>query len=207
MNLRFSVLVVVTVVILSVLTYVGWLISDQILYRQQAQPIAFPHDLHAGNRQIACQYCHRGVHAADSAGIPSVQECWDCHRAIPELLKNDSKDHPGIATLKAHYIGQPSASNPKPTLGHPNPQPIQWWKVYEIPDTVRFPHEAHIAHFEAFALKGETAPREGKMICAICHGKVWEMRVVTPANNPTMGWCVSCHRENNAPTDCTTCHK
>jgi hypothetical protein len=22
-----------------------------------------------------------------------------------------------------------------------------------------------------------------------------------------MGWCVGCHRQNNAPTDCWTCHK
>lgn len=187
MKLRFSVLVLVTVVFVALATYLTWLVSDQILYRQEAQPIAFPHDLHAGeaNRAIACQYCHRGVHNGDSAGIPSVQECWECHRAIPTLLKDDSKGHPGIAILKQHWIGDG-------TMARPNPQPIQWWKVYELPDTVRFTHEAHIKHgFQ----------------CAVCHGKVQEMRVVTPAHNPTMGWCVSCHRLNGGPTDCTTCHK
>jgi hypothetical protein len=173
---RFSVLVGITAILLAILAYVGYLISNQILYKQQAQPIAFPHNLHAGNRQIACQYCHRGVHNADSAGVPSVQECWECHRAIPELLKDPVK-HPEIAKLKQYWDAK---------------KPIQWWKVYQLPDHVRFPHEAHIARgFD----------------CTVCHGQVKDMEVVYPANNPTMGWCVTCHRQNQAPVDCTTCHK
>lgn len=184
MKARFSVLVIVATVIVSIMTYVGWLISDQILYHQQAQPIAFPHDRHAGMRQIACQYCHRGVHG-DNAGIPSVQECWECHRAIPQFLKDDSKDYPEIAKLKGYWIGDG-------TLRDPHPRPIQWWKVYQLPDTVRFTHSAHIARgFD----------------CTVCHGNVKDMKVLVPAHNPTMGWCVSCHRQNQAPTDCTTCHK
>jgi hypothetical protein len=191
MKARFSVLVAVAVVILSVLTYVTWLISDQILYKQQAQPINFPHTLHAGNRAIACQYCHRGTHAGYSAGVPSVQECWDCHRAIPELLKDPAK-HPEIAKLKEYWVGEKRGG----TLANPKPEPIQWWKVYELPDHVHFPHEVHIA-------KG--------FDCAECHGNVKTMDVVHPAQDIGMGFCISCHRGHNslnatAPTQCSTCH-
>src|SRR5687768_3485523 len=151
MRLTIGIQVLVAVVILSVLTYAGWEVAQNIMYAPQAQPIAFPHDLHAGNRQIACQYCHRGVNHADIAGVPSVQECMDCHQVV-------LTDRPEIKKLTNDYW----------KAG----KPINWYKVYQLPEHVRFSHQAHIARgFD----------------CAQCHGDVQEMRVLTMANNPTMG--------------------
>jgi hypothetical protein len=68
---------------------------------------------------------------------------------------------------------------------------------------VQFRHNRHIA-------KG--------IPCQRCHGPVQEMdRVyltsdtiwwpwVLPAKKLEMGWCINCHRENQAPQDCLTCH-
>jgi len=162
----------VAAVIAGVLVIGGWAIANQILFRQQAQPIAFPHDLHAGNRQIACQYCHRGTVHGDIAGVPSVPECMECHQWMASI-----KDKPEVQKLISYA-----------TEG----KPIKWFKVYQLPEHVRFTHEAHIARgFD----------------CSECHGQVQEMRVLKMARNPTMGFCLNCHRKNKAPTDCTTCHK
>jgi hypothetical protein len=42
--------------------------------------------------------------------------------------------------------------------------------------------------------------------CTICHGKVRAMEKVKQERGLKMGDCVDCHRDNDAPTDCVTCH-
>ena len=50
-----------------------------------AQPIAFSHALHAGQYEIACQYCHTGVEIGKSANIPSANICMNCHTHIQNV--------------------------------------------------------------------------------------------------------------------------
>ncbi len=70
---------------------------------------------------------------------------------------------------------------------------IPWVKVHLLPDFVQFQHAPHIK-------KG--------VDCATCHGPVESMSKVQQFTDLSMGWCVNCHRkpENNAPTNCSTCH-
>jgi hypothetical protein len=70
---------------------------------------------------------------------------------------------------------------------------IAWEKVHLLPDHVKFDHAPHI--------------NAGKD-CTTCHGPVQEMDKVYQHSSLSMGWCVNCHREpeNNAPTNCSTCH-
>ncbi len=72
-------------------------------------------------------------------------------------------------------------------------KPIQWQKVHLLPDFVKFNHSYHV--------------KAGKA-CQECHGPIETMDVVKQYNSLSMGWCVNCHRqpENNAPTNCGTCH-
>ncbi len=70
-------------------------------------------------------------------------------------------------------------------------EPIPWIKVYTLPRFVRFHHAAH--------------GRAG-VGCQQCHGPVEQMRRVERRVELTMGWCVECHRERQAPLDCLTCH-
>jgi hypothetical protein len=74
-----------------------------------------------------------------------------------------------------------------------NGESIAWQKVHLLPDHVKFNHAAHIK-------RGKT--------CNTCHGAVEQMPVLTQVQSLSMGWCVNCHRqpENNAPTNCSTCH-
>ena len=69
---------------------------------------------------------------------------------------------------------------------------VKWNRVYRLPDHTRFTHERHVA---------------AGLRCQTCHGEVQDMDVVQQASSLTMGWCVDCHRQRKAPTDCLTCHK
>jgi hypothetical protein len=92
-----------------------------------AQPIAFPHDLHAGKNSIPCQYCHYSADRSVDAGIPAVQVCAGCHIvAGTPLFRRDSV---GIKLL-AEYVNQQ--------------KPIPWTRIYKIADHAHFPHMRHV---------------------------------------------------------------
>jgi hypothetical protein len=43
--------------------------------------------------------------------------------------------------------------------------------------------------------------------CETCHGPVADMAAMSQATSVTsMGVCINCHKLNNAPTVCQTCH-
>lgn len=68
-----------------------------------------------------------------------------------------------------------------------------WERVYGWhPEShVRFNHAPHI---------------RAEVECATCHGNVAGMTVAERAVEHTMSFCVSCHEQNQAPIECTTCH-
>src|SRR5881394_701548 len=47
-----------------------------------AQPIAFPHRVHAGDNKIPCLYCHSAARTSRHAGIPSANVCMNCHALL-----------------------------------------------------------------------------------------------------------------------------
>jgi mono/diheme cytochrome c family protein len=159
------------------------------------QPIFFSHLIHAGSFQIDCQYCHADARRSEYAGLPSVERCVGCHKII------GVPDNPEIG--KIHEYARRG-------------QPIPWVRVFKVPEFTHFPHKAHI--------------RAG-LPCQGCHGPIERMRVVGAETGPrllndlarliglkpappplTMGWCVECHRTQNAtrnmraPLDCVACH-
>ena len=73
-----------------------------------------------------------------------------------------------------------------------NQEPIPWVRIYKVADHVHFPHMRHVA---------------ANVDCTTCHGEVKEMDVIETVNQPlSMGWCVSCHVEQDVRRDCTVCH-
>jgi hypothetical protein len=70
-------------------------------------------------------------------------------------------------------------------------QPIWWVRVSYIPDFVHFDHSMHLV---------------SGVDCGACHGDVKAMdRLVLPQEF-RMGFCIECHRKNDATHDCFTCH-
>ncbi|MDQ2687329.1 MAG: cytochrome c family protein [Armatimonadota bacterium] len=97
--------------------------------------------------------------------------------------KNISITHPQIARVRQYYLAG---------------EAIPWVRVNQQPDYVHFVHSSHVA---------------AKIACATCHGDVGDMKVVYQPIEMNMGWCVSCHRQNEvkfkpkqAAVDCYTCH-
>ncbi len=141
-----------------------------------AQPIRFSHKVHAGDNLIGCTSCHAYAEHAPVAGIPSMQRCQGCHKFVkqdPDNPQMTKEIQPLLAKLEEGT-------------------PIEWVRVYRVPDHVHFTHERHVA-------KG--------LRCQECHGEVQKMEIVRQVAPLTMGWCLECHRARKAPTDCWTCHK
>ena len=151
---------------------------------QPEQPIPFSHYVHAGQNEIACQYCHVGPAAGRHSTVPSMNICMNCHRVV-------ATDRAPIKQLTAAYEAG---------------TPIQWVKVHDLPDHAFFDHQPHVAFFQQ-ADAANTRPGQLQGVCANCHGNVNEVAVVQTVNEFNMGWCVNCHRENDAPIDCQTCHR
>lgn len=142
------------------------------------QPIKFSHKLHAGDNKIACQYCHSGVEKSRHANIPSANVCMNCHKYIQQG-PNTGKEE--IAKIYAALDYNPE----KGTYG-PNPKPIKWVRVHNLPDLAYFNHSQHV--------------KVGGVECQTCHGPVQEMEVLKQNSELTMGWCVNCHRETEVNT-------
>ena len=143
------------------------------------QPIAFPHPTHVEDLGMDCTFCHRNVTEGAAATIPSAGLCLTCHQVVGD-------DLPEIEKLREMVVE--------------NERPIDWVRVHRVPDHVHFVHEAHIRFFSERYGIAETA------VCATCHGDVGSMEKVEQVRALKMGDCVNCHRDNGAPTDCTTCH-
>jgi len=148
------------------------------------QPIQFSHKHHAGDYQIECLYCHAGTDRSAAAGVPSVELCMGCHAQFPASYD----EFEGIRTLKQHWEEQ---------------RPIEWEQIHRLPEHVQFRHNRHIA---------------AGVDCQACHGDVAEMDKISmiedtkwwpwmlPTHTLEMGWCIECHRRNEASQDCYTCH-
>jgi cytochrome c551/c552 len=161
---------------------------------QPEQPIAFSHAVHACQNEIDCQYCHSSASKSKHAGIPSVDVCMNCHKAVKKGTIT------GTSEIQKIYdaIGfDPNTSTYKTDYEQ---KPIEWVKVHSLPDHVYFPHNTHVA--------------VAGLDCRQCHGPVQrytvgrlapieEINAQDLADVPnliklekqtlTMGWCIECH--------------
>ncbi len=158
---------------------------------QPVQPIAYSHALHAGKLGISCFYCHSSAERSDSAGVPALNVCMNCHIAVRSRA-GQKEPSPEIARLVAAWESR----------GKPSSKSIEWTRIHHLPAYVHFSHRAHIAN---------------NIQCQECHGPVQTMERMRQASSLSMGWCISCHREppQSAPThwrralgplDCAACH-
>ncbi|MGE0568487.1 MAG: c-type cytochrome [Bacteroidia bacterium] len=137
------------------------------------QPIKFSHKLHAGDNEIACQYCHSTVEKSRHAGIPTVNICMNCHKSIQKGPQYGDKE---IAKIYEAAGFDPTSNS----FDESKQNPIKWIKVHNLPDHVYFNHSQHVV--------------VGKIDCAVCHGNLKEMTVAEQKNPLTMKWCIDCHR-------------
>ena len=143
--------------------------------------LAYPYGV---GPQQPLPFSHR-VHAGDKQ-----ISCLFCHpyadrapyAGLPAtgecLLCHDKiiPDFPPIQDLKTYYR---------------NGEPIPWVRVYRLPDFAHFDHRLHL--------------RQG-IDCGRCHGDVKAMDRIFPNERIRMGFCIDCHRQKQASTECFRCH-
>jgi hypothetical protein len=178
------------------------------------QPIAFPHDLHAGSAEgqanMDCQFCHFSAERSVDAGIPPVSTCWGCHQIIT------GRTNPAEVAKIGQYVQ--------------SGEPIPWVRLYKISDHAHFPHMRHInAGLECQQCHGEIqevgsegiqtrrGPSQGGTLLGGVARSLFGADLGVHDNGPVwggdaMGWCIECHRQPNAEglpqasTDCAVCH-
>jgi len=122
------------------------------------QPIPYSHKLHAGEMKIPCEFCHTAARRSQVAGVPPVSTCMGCHKFV-------AVDKPAIRWLKSK---------------HDKNEPVEWIRVHDLPDFVRWSHQPHII---------------AGVACEDCHGSVESMDVVAQHKTLKMNWCVECHNK------------
>lgn len=115
----------VTLIVLAVLGYGGWVIADlntNVGYAPE-QPLPFSHKIHAGDNKIPCLYCHAPAEKSRHATVPPMNVCMGCHKSVAVTKAN-------IIKLAAAYKADSA---------------IAWVRVHELPDFVYFAHRWHLA--------------------------------------------------------------
>ncbi len=137
-----------------------WVRSDNYTRRQVPilQPVQFSHKHHYGGLGIGCRYCHTSVEYSSYAGLPNTQTCMNCHGQIWTTA-------PALQPVRDSWSKN---------------IPIQWNRVYNLPQYVYFNHSPHIA-------KG--------IGCESCHGRVDQMDQLFKATSMQMEWCIECHKD------------
>jgi hypothetical protein len=152
---------------------------------QPTQPIYYSHKVHAGVNQINCLYCHGSAQESKHAGIPSLNICMNCHKAInayekgPKLFDEEGNEINGTNEIQKLYkYANFTPGKPWDPAKATSPE---WVKIHNLPDHVYFNHAQHVS--------------VGKVACQTCHGNIQEMDVVQQKAELSMGWCINCHRE------------
>lgn len=142
------------------------------------QPIFFRHDIHAGQYQLDCQYCHGYADISWNPGLPSTALCMGCHRVV------------GTTNPEVQKLSEAANNN----------TPIEWAEVHDLRQFVHFPHNRHVAvaRIACQTCHGqvERMPQVWQFAslkmgwCLDCHTSS------TYANDP----------DRPVTTDCTACH-
>jgi hypothetical protein len=129
------------------------------------QPVKFSHFVHAGQNRTDCLYCHSSAPWSKTAGIPPENICMNCHL----LVRNGTRSG-------AFEIAKVTGSFDKKI-------PVQWIRIYNLPDHVYFNHSQHVT--------------AGGIKCQTCHGEVQQFDRIGLSRKLTMGWCINCHRSTD----------
>lgn len=209
-TLGLSMLTVIALCALALTQASAWRLPGDHTGYAPVQPIAFSHRLHAGDMQISCLYCHAAAPKSRHAGIPPVQTCLNCHTFISSV--SDAIALPGPDTAAPAVPPSEELKKVRRFLESGLDEraksdtlaSIEWVRVHDLPDHVRFDHSRHV---------------NAGVDCVSCHGDVASMERVRQEQSFTMGLCLDCHRQTIRTRtdtaavkaavleDCGSCHQ
>ncbi len=148
------------------------------------QPIHYSHRIHAGDNAIDCKYCHSSARVSKHSGIPSLNICMNCHKAIGEVAAEtlaEGKEYGVDYNAEIQKLYDAVGWDGTGYTGQS--KPVKWIRIHNLPDFAYFNHSQHVV--------------VGGLECQTCHGPVQEMEIMYQYSPLTMGWCINCHRETN----------
>lgn len=152
---------------------------------EPVQPIHYSHRIHAGDNGIDCKYCHSSARVSKHSGIPSLNICMNCHKAIanvaPETLAEGKAEYGVDYDAEIQKLYDAVGWNGTGYTGES--KPVKWIRIHNLPDFAYFNHSQHVS--------------VAGIECQTCHGPVEEMEIMYQHSPLTMGWCINCHRETN----------
>jgi hypothetical protein len=118
--------------------------------------------------------------------------CTDCHTGV------ETGPRAGIPNVNTCMICHSQIATDRPLIQkltelQAKGLDLNWNRVYDYASSahVRFEHAPHI---------------RAKVECSTCHGNQAAQTVAQRMVNMDMGFCVNCHKQNQASNDCLTCH-
>ncbi|WP_400075088.1 c-type cytochrome [Winogradskyella sp. R77965] len=156
---------------------------------EPVQPIHYSHRIHAGAEEnngngIDCKYCHSSARVSKHSGIPSLNICMNCHKAIGEVAPKtlaEGKEYGVDYNAEIQKLYDAVGWDGVAYTG--DSKPVKWIRIHNLPDFAYFNHSQHVM--------------VGGIECQTCHGPVEEMEIMYQHSPLTMGWCINCHRETN----------
>jgi hypothetical protein len=125
----------------------------------------------------------------------SRMDCLDCHTAGE---RSGAAGMPALGICTDCHIpdGVPMVRWSQPEVQKlvrywERQQEIPWQTIYQLAEHVHFPHMRHVAVASN---------------CQECHGPVQAGRDLGLNQPLTMEWCIACHEQRGARTDCVLCH-
>jgi cytochrome c7-like protein len=126
------------------------------------------------------------------AHLAHGMQCTDCHTGVDE---GPDARIPGVnLCMTCHQVIATDKPEIKKLASYAaRGEDIPWQRVYNFEPSahLKFNHAPHI--------------RAG-IACAKCHGDMTQQTVAVRIVDLNMGYCLRCHKEQNASIDCVTCH-
>lgn len=124
-------------------------------------------------------YSH-ALHAGLGEGQLGM-ECLYCHGSAE---KGKHAGVPSVDTcMGCHSLVRTDRPEiQKLTEYYESGESVPWVRIHSLPDHAYFNHSQHVA---------------AGVDCQTCHGPIQEMEVVYQAVDLSMGWCMSCHRNDD----------
>ncbi len=164
----------------------GWMMQVGVDQGYQPiQPIHYSHRIHAGENQIECKYCHSSARVSKHSGIPSLNVCMNCHKAIAEVAPETATEEYSkeFYDKEIAKLYEATGWDPATRTYSGEEKPVKWVRIHNLPDFAYFNHSQHVT--------------VAGIECQKCHGPIEEMEIVYQNAPLTMGWCINCHRETN----------
>jgi len=155
--------------------YISLAVLPRFRAAPRVQPMRFSHAAHI--KEAECGACHLYATEYYPGGVPSLEDCMDCHQGTQSKSPENKKEESKLQSF--------ADAN----------REIPWQRLPPLAPHVFFSHRRHTvsSKIKCAACHGDIAKTN--------------TIPPKPAIRFTMAWCLACHEARKASTDCLACHR